>query len=69
MDEKDLKIQEQRAEIKKLRKLLEAAKAFIPHQCEFCIHNELSYYQQPCSVCTVDDDCFEWNGECCPYDV
>lgn len=69
MDEKDLKIQEQRAEIKKLRKLLEAAETFILHKCEFCIHEHTDSDCPPCSACTLDNDCFEWNGECCPNDV
>ena len=69
MDEKDLKIQEQRAEIKRLGKLLAVAKTFIPRECEFCIHEPTDRDCPPCSACTLDNDHFEWDGECCLNDV
>lgn len=68
MTEKDLLIQEQRAEIKRLSTLLTAAKTFIPRECEFCIHEPEDIDCPPCSACT-DNDCFEWDGECCLNDV
>lgn len=69
MTEKDLLIQEQRAEIKRLSTLLTAAMTFVPHECAFCSHETTSGFSLPCSAFTLDNDCFEWNGECCPNDV